>query len=172
MENVMTSHDRDWAKVPLADIIDHVITTHHAKLTEELPDLSEYVALVSSAHADQHPELADVHKLFHAFKNKIEQLTNKEETEIFPIILQCEKEPNDENFSIAEKAIQNLVMEFDEIRETLKEIREASKDFAIPEDACGAYKMVYRSLKDIESDTLQHFELEKNFLFKRGIEKK
>ncbi len=30
--------DRDWARVPLAELCDHIVEIHHARLREELPE--------------------------------------------------------------------------------------------------------------------------------------
>lgn len=161
--------DRNWADASFAELIDHIVNTHHAYLMEELPDLSKYVTTILRVHGPGHPEIADVHKLFHAFKADMEAHTIKEEADAFPIILKFEQDPSDENFAMVDRVIHKLEEEHDEAGDIMKKIRKVTNDFALPEDACGTYRMVYQRLQEIESDTFQHVHLENNILFPRAM---
>lgn len=164
--------DRNWSEASLAELIDHIVHTHHSYLMEELPDLSQYVTKILRVHGPSHPEIAEVHKLFHAFKADMEQHTIKEEADAFPIILKFEKDPSDENFAMVERIIHKLEEEHDEAGDILKKLRQVTNDYALPADACATYRMVYQRLQDLESDTFQHVHLENNILFPRAIMKK
>jgi len=63
----------DWRKAALGDLIDHIVQTHHAYLMKELPLLSEFVTKILRVHGLEHPELAELHKLFHQMKMELEQ---------------------------------------------------------------------------------------------------
>lgn len=170
-ERSTDDQDKNWSEASFAELIDHIVETHHSYLMEELPDLSNFVTLILRVHGQEHPELSDVHKLFHTFKTEIEQHTIKEETESFPIILKFEQDPSDENYELVKQVIHTLEEEHDEAGDLLKEIRKVTNDFAIPDDACGAYKSVYQRLQEIESDMFQHVHLENNILFPRAMMK-
>ncbi|MGG4407099.1 DUF542 domain-containing protein, partial [Geobacillus stearothermophilus] len=58
----------NWSEAPLADLVDHIINTHHRYLNEELPQLSPYVTKVLRVHGMHHPHLSHVHKRFHELK--------------------------------------------------------------------------------------------------------
>ncbi|MED4358627.1 iron-sulfur cluster repair di-iron protein [Geobacillus stearothermophilus] len=159
----------NWSEAPLADLVDHIINTHHRYLNEELPQLSPYVTKVLRVHGMHHPHLSRVHKLFHELKTELEQHLIKEETGAFPLILQFADNPSPENQEAVERAIRELVNEHDAAGDLMKEIREITNDFTPPEDACGTYRLVYNRLAVLEDDLFTHIHLENNILFPRVL---
>lgn len=49
----------------------------------------------------------------------------------------------------------------------LKEMREITENYRLPEDACRTYTLTYQKLEEMESDLFQHIHLENNVLFPR-----
>lgn len=164
--------DRDWSNASWEELIDHIVNVHHAYLNEELPDLSTYVTKILRVHGPNHPEIATVHKLFHAFKTDMEQHSIKEEADAFPIILKYEKEPTEENYAMVDRVIHKLEEEHDEVGDILKKIRKVTNDYELPADACNTYRMVYQRLQELEAKTFVHVHLENNILFPRAMYKK
>ena len=62
------------------------------------------------------------------------------------------------------------MMEHDQAGELLLKMREISKDYALPENACPSYTALYSRLEILEHDLHQHIHLENNLLFPRAIE--
>jgi regulator of cell morphogenesis and NO signaling len=62
-----------------------------------------------------------------------------------------------------------MMMQHDRAAELLGEIQEASRDFAVPDDACRSYTALYGGLGGLRLDLLKHVSLENNLLFPRAI---
>jgi regulator of cell morphogenesis and NO signaling len=159
--------DVDWNKASYAELIDHIIHTHHDFLTEELSQLTPYVTKVYRVHGGHQPHLGEVYTLFHELKMELEQHTLKEEATVFPLILEYEQNQTKENLDKVLAAIDELEKEHDHAGNILKRLREITFDFTLPEGACRTYQMVYKRLEELEAETFQHVHLENNILFKR-----
>ncbi|MRG85587.1 hemerythrin domain-containing protein [Salinibacillus xinjiangensis] len=94
---------------------------------------------------------------------ELEEHKIKEEQDVFPLILQYE-ESKDENVLAR---VQELEDEHDHAGNLLKQLREVTNDFTLPEGACNTYRITYNRLKDLEEDTFQHIHLENHVLFER-----
>ncbi|MCZ0756407.1 iron-sulfur cluster repair di-iron protein [Anoxybacillus sp. J5B_2022] len=157
--------EKNWLEASYTELIDHIIQKHHRFLMEELPQLSPYVTKVLHVHGAEHPHLVKVHKLFNDLKTELEQHLIKEETKAFPLIIQFEQHPTEENEQAMKQVIGELVAEHDTAGDLIKEIREITNDFTPPADACGTYRLVYNRLEALESDLFEHIHLENNILF-------
>ena len=49
-------------------------------------------------------------------------------------------------------------------------IRLLSDNYALPEDACASYGLLYKMLEEFESDMFTHIHLENNILFVEALE--
>ncbi|RAK17011.1 regulator of cell morphogenesis and NO signaling [Anoxybacillus vitaminiphilus] len=161
--------DKNWSQVSYSELINHIVQTHHRYLAEELPQLSPYVTKVLRVHGAEHPHLAKIHKLFNELKTELEQHTLKEETKAFPLILQFEQNPTNENEEAMKQVIRELVTEHDTAGNIIKEIREITSDFTPPQEACRTYQLVYKRLEALETDLFEHIHLENNILFPRVL---
>ena len=56
------------------------------------------------------------------------------------------------------------------VGKNLDEIRLLSKNYALPEDACASYSLLYRMLDEFEEDLHLHIHLENNILFPKALE--
>jgi regulator of cell morphogenesis and NO signaling len=161
-------HSSVWVESDSRTIIDHVITRYHKPLEEELSLLSPYVTKVAKVHGNSHPELLRVYELYYELKKELLEHTKKEEEISFPLILKLE-EGSVENREQAIHEIAQLEKEHDHAGEILKELRVITSDFVPPIDACGTYRLVYKRLEMLESETFMHVHLENNILFPRYI---
>ncbi|WP_096156734.1 MULTISPECIES: iron-sulfur cluster repair di-iron protein [Bacillus] len=158
----------DWQLASFEEIIDIIIQKHHQFLQEELPALSPYVTKVLRVHGHHQPHLAEIHSLFYELKKELEQHTIKEETVIFPAIMEAERtEVLQATEELASK-IKELEDEHDAAGDIMKRLREITNDFQPPEGACGTYQLVYRRLAAIEDDLFNHVHLENNVLFPKA----
>src|SRR5699024_7556112 len=134
---------------------------------ENLAPISEFVNKIMRVHGMHHPELKELHRLFHAFKLEMELHSVKEEQEVFPLIKEYEAAPNAALLEKIRIANGGLEDEHDEAGNILKEIRKVTNDYTPPVDACGSYRITFARLKELEAETFQHVHLENNILFKR-----
>lgn len=162
--------DRDWTTESYSKLIEHVVNTHHAYLNETLPRLSELTTKILRVHGANHSELAKVHKLLHSLKMELEQHLIKEEEIVFPPVVEYENTGNKETLKNAVEKIIELEEEHEGAGSILKELREITGNYAVPEDACNSYRMTYKLLEDVEDDTFRHIHLENNIMFPRLME--
>lgn len=157
-----------WTDSPSKEIIHHIQIRYHQTLKEELAQLSPYVTKVSKVHGGGHPELLRVYELFYELKKELLEHTEKEDNTVFPMLEKLD-DPNVENKDEMRAYIMELEKEHDHAGSILKELRDITADFNPPLDACGTYRLVYKRLEMLESDTFMHIHLENNILFPRYI---
>lgn len=157
-----------WTDSASPEIIEHIQNRYHLPLTEELAQLSPYVTKVSKVHGAGHPELIKVYELFYELKKELLEHTAKEDAEVFPMLQQLDN-PNVKDRDEIIQYITGLEKEHDHAGSILKELREVTSDFTPPIDACGTYRLVYKRLEMLESETFMHIHLENNILFPRYI---
>ena len=155
----------DWDQSTCEQIIELIIEKHHQFMKLELPQLSPYVTKVLHVHGEAHPHLVEVHELFQLLKDEISEHMLKEESDVFPIIIQAEKDLSSVRKEALAEAMKALEDEHDSAGSIVRRIREITNDFTPPEEACGTYQLVYKRLEHIESDLFLHVHLENNVLF-------
>lgn len=155
----------DWAKESPSILIEYIINTHHSYLREKLPQLSDYVFKIMKVHGHHHEELFKVHKLFNNLRTELEGHLVKEEELVFPLIKAYEKANDSEMREKALKLIQELEEEHTGAGDIIKELREVTDHYHIPEDACRTFEVTYKELQALEADLFQHIHLENNILF-------
>jgi regulator of cell morphogenesis and NO signaling len=166
---------KNWSPSPMGEIINQILTRHHAYVREESPRIQQLLDKVSSKHGENHPELLQVRELFSALIGELMVHLMKEEQILFPYILRMEEsqisgEPLPPScFGTVRNPIQMMCMEHDSAGEILKQIHQQSNDLKPPADACMSYQAVYRDLLAFEADLHQHIHLENNVLFPKAL---
>lgn len=162
-----TLHERgsDWQHMTPPQLVDHIVGTHHAFLWVNLPKLSELTTTILRVHGAHHPELRTLHALVGALKTELEGHLLKEETVQYPAIEAYFKTPSPQTLEPALSVIRELENEHLAAGNLLKQIREVTHDFTVPEDGCGTYRKTYELLEITEKDIFQHIHLENNLLF-------
>ncbi|MEC1262627.1 iron-sulfur cluster repair di-iron protein [Bacillus swezeyi] len=163
----LNEKETNWNEAPYSRLIDYVIQTHHAYLYDVLPELSGFVTKVYRVHGIHHPELGQVHQLFHQLKAELEHHLIQEEEQIFPKIVAYEQTNSEASLTEAVQAIDVLEQEHEACGNILKELRKVTNDYALPEGACTTYTLTYLKLDELETDIFQHIHLENNILFPR-----
>ncbi len=165
----------NWSEQSLAALINHIVEKHHAFCREESHRLEPLSAKVVSKHGEHHPELQRIHELFTSLRSELSMHLMKEEQMLFPYIIGLEDSatrnsaPPRAPFGTVQNPVRMMVQEHDDAGELLKEIRELSRNFSAPEDACPSFKALYQGLQAFEADLHQHIHLENNLLFPRAI---
>lgn len=156
-----------------SQLIEYIVDKHHGFLQQTLPQLSELTKKILRAHRENHGQvLKKVHRLFNTLRIELEEHLIKEEEEIFPLIIKYSQAENGGESEETLNGILELETEHDTAGEIIKELREVTADYQLPEDACNSFKLCYSLLEDLESDLFQHIHLENNILFARLENKK
>jgi regulator of cell morphogenesis and NO signaling len=165
----------DFQKGSLAELIGHIVSTHHAFVKSETPRLQQLLAKVCAVHGQNHPELNQIRETFAGLGQELSMHLMKEESILFPYIAEMERSTVSGTaqrrapFGTVKNPVQMMVMEHDSAGNALRAIREASHEFAAPEDACISYRTLYSALQEFEADLHHHIHLENNILFPRAI---
>lgn len=163
----------DWSLDFLAD---YIVNTHHSYVRKSLPDLRTYAAKVASVHGDHHPELLRINQLVEDVNAELSTHMVKEEKVLFPyikelVVAKDKKQPAQAaHFGTVQNPINMMEMEHELVGKNLEEIRTLSNNYALPEDACASYSLLYKMLAEFEDDLFTHIHLENNILFPKALE--
>lgn len=153
--------DKNYTSMSPAVLSAYIEDTHHGYLRKVLPEAAELLNTVLRVHGKNHRELFDLYRLFGQLKTDLEQHLLKEETILFPI-LDNAKDNRSEVISVTDE----IINEHEAAGEILRELREVSNNYTLPEGACKTYEKTYSLLEEIEKDLHQHIHLENNILLK------
>jgi regulator of cell morphogenesis and NO signaling len=166
----------DRARTSLANLIAHIVSSHHEYLKRELPALSLRMAKVSAAHGQDSAILAELAGTFEGLRTELEMHLRKEEMILFPAIERYEAcvkagvSAPPLPFGAMQNPIGMMEHEHDAAGAALAKIRELTNGYAVPAHACITYRALFEGLRELESDLHQHIHLENNILFPRAIE--
>lgn len=169
-EDAVDSEDAetDWRQQPLSALCDHIETTHHAFLRDELPRLGDLAHKVAGAHGERHPEYVTLYKQFGPFRGELEMHMAKEERILFPAIRGLEDGAGSAfHCGDLSAPIQVMEMEHDAAGEFLRKFAELTQGYTPPEDACGSLLALLDGLATLEADLHLHIHKENNILFPR-----
>jgi regulator of cell morphogenesis and NO signaling len=157
-------------------LIDYIMNNHHQYVRRMIPVISLHSDKVASVHGQNHPEMIEIADLFLAIREELESHMMKEERILFPFIKQLyNAKKNNEQiapppFGTIQNPIRMMEAEHTSAGDAMNKIRELSKNFSAPEDACNTFKALYSELKEFEEDLHKHIHLENNLLFPKSIE--
>ena len=160
--------DRDWNVAPLHALIDHIVTTYHDPLREELPRLEAMAAKVSRVHGAKAAHLARVETIVSELSADLRSHLRKEEMVLFPSIRTIERGQGLLSLSLA-APIDAMEAEHDRAGVLLAELRTITEDYVAPAWACETFRALYHGLSELESAMHVHVHLENNILFPRTL---
>lgn len=169
------STDQKVVNQTLAQLVEHIVGTHHVYVKQELPRLEQLLKKVVSVHGGAHPELARIQQVFQGLSAELSSHMMKEEHILFPYIVGLENAVNKGRprprpaFGTVSNPVHMMELEHDSAGAALKEIGALSSNYEPPEGACFSYRTLYTALKEFETDLHQHIHLENNLLFPRAI---
>lgn len=176
MDGEQGNPSQNYQNWELDFLCDYIVSTHHKYVKDTLPFLSEISAKVARVHGDSHPEVVVAANLFAGIAADLSAHLQKEEKILFPYIKQLVSSKR-ENAALPPAAfgeisnpIQMMESEHEHAGEDLSEIRAVTNDFAVPDDACTSYRILYKMFQEFENDLHQHIHLENNILFPGAIE--
>jgi regulator of cell morphogenesis and NO signaling len=179
LDRAMETPDREsdlLRRLPLNELCDYILETHHTYVRENLPLVADYLARIVMAHGDRHPELEKVQRAFQESAIALTQHMQKEEIMLFPYISSLVKAyhkgavPPVPTFVSAKAPVEVMMAEHSAEGDRFEEISRLTNQYALPEDACNTYKVALEKLKAFESDLHRHIHLENNILFPKALQ--
>ncbi len=163
---------QDWTTMTAAELVDHLVSTHHQHLWAELPRLTDLVAKVARVHGASHAELEELEAVFDDLRTDLEPHMLKEEGVLFPMIKELSVATTAPTFHCGSlrNPISVMLIEHDRAGALLARLRELTQGYAPPVDACASYEACYRGLAELEADTHLHIHKENNLLFPMVVE--
>lgn len=162
----------DAAAMPLTELADHIVQTHHAYLYSEFPRLDEMIDKVISTHGEKDPRLHQVKKTYSALSRELISHMAKEEQVLFPMVRQLDASATAPAFHCGSLAnpLRQMELEHDQAGAALEELRELTDGYTPPDWACNTYRALLDALLHLEQDLHQHIHKENNVLFPRALE--
>jgi regulator of cell morphogenesis and NO signaling len=167
---------RDWAGVPLTELMEHIVAWHHGFLRAELPWAGVMARRVNQKHGSEHEFLRSLETAVLALREELETHLMKEERILFPYIASMEAaasggpHPGPSCFGTVANPIRMMEFEHDSARETLQILRSLTSDYRTPPGSCVSFRVLYGSLMAIEEDLHVHIALENEVLHPAALE--
>jgi regulator of cell morphogenesis and NO signaling len=169
-------HHRETPERDPAALIDHIVSRHHGYVRSTIPVIQQHLAKVAAVHSARHSELPFVESQFSKVAAELMQHMVKEERMLFPYIaaladaVHGDGAPPPDIFGTVQNPIRMMEIEHQEAGHGLEAIRELTRDYQPPEDACATYRLVLQELRAFEADLHEHVHLENNVLFPQAVE--
>lgn len=156
-----------WAHMGVAQLVDHLESTHHRYLWDELPRVVALTEKIDEVHGSRHPELAELRMLVAELRADLEPHLTKEERALFPMVRELATADRAPEFHCGSlgNPISVMLTEHDRAGELLERMRTITSDYTPPADGCATYAETYRALEALEADTHLHVHKENNLLF-------
>lgn len=166
---------RDWTRATLAELVDHILDTHHEYLRAELPALRDRLARTLEAHGERHGALLrDLEQVYRGLEEEIYGHLHKEEAILFPALRLMEEAAAQGRpappapFGSVQNPIRVMRFEHENAAHALRRMREITQDYTPPAQACATWQALYAGLRQLEGDLHRHIHLENNILFPRA----
>jgi regulator of cell morphogenesis and NO signaling len=160
----------DWTRVPLHILIDHIVSTYHDVLREELPRLETMAARVLRVHGGREPRLLGrIEAIVAELSADLNEHMRKEELVLFRMIRAIEAKSTTGGLGIS-APIRVMEWEHDRAGELLAELRRITGGLDAPRWACETLRALYHGLQELEASMHMHVHLENNVLFPRALQ--
>ena len=145
--------------LPTEALIALIVERHHRPLDEELPRLRALSIKVARVHGG--PVNLAVADHFAALEAELVPHMDKEERVLFPLLTAGDPR--------SRAPITVMLEEHELVGEILRELRQLTHDYALPDEACGSWRALWQGLEALEHDLHEHIHLENNVLFPRAL---
>lgn len=175
LQNVIEAHvdlpPVDPRKLSLADLCDHIESTHHAYLREELPRLKVQLGRFVLLHGSAHQDLLQLVPLFQSLQDELVPHMLKEERVLFPAIrtLEAASAMPAFHFGAISNPIRMMEHEHEAVGGLLRQIRISTNGYQVLDDARSCWRALFSGLRKLESDLHLHIHKENNVLFPAAI---
>ncbi len=153
----------DPRDVPTDVLVSHIVRKHHQYLRDALPFLVPLAKKVARVHGERHPNLLEVRDLVEELTALMLPHLDREEQVLFPA-LRNEGQGREE---VIASELSTMHADHLEVAKVLEALRNAAREFVLPEGACTSYTTLFRELVTVEADIFQHVHLENHVLMPR-----
>jgi len=166
---------KDYSQTPPAELIRHIVKSHHGYIRNELPRLLPMAQRVAAKHGPTHPEAVQIEQQLKQLANELLLHLQKEEIVLFPYIETLERRRNggaeapEACFASVESPIRMMMHEHESAGALMEEMRAATSGFTPWNGACPTTVGLYDGLDAFERDLHRHVHLENNLLFPAAI---
>ena len=154
------------ALLPPVELVDHIVSTHHAYLKGDLPRLHAMSERVARVHGGHTPSLVEVFNVFCAMEEELTSHLMKEETILFPAIVAMNQGGS---VMPLDGPVACMLQEHDDAGAALARLRELTNGFTPPPEACNTYRALFAGLLELEEDLHRHIHLENSVLFPAAL---
>lgn len=162
--------EEQFEEMSNTELINYIFKRHHAFLKEELDRLNEEIFVLYQVYHDDYDFfLEKVYCVFSDLKTNFDIHMVKEEKSNFLHIKEYELNPTEELKIKILKEIEKIEKNNNEIEYDIKEISRITNNFTIGTDEHSAFDNIYKRLKDIQEETIAHFDLERNIIHDRVL---
>jgi regulator of cell morphogenesis and NO signaling len=153
----------------LAELIRHIVSTHHSYVRTQQPILKGWLEKLVARHGGRHPELLEILAVFESLSEGLLQHMAKEENILFPYIERLWASatggglPPANPFGTILNPVRMMEAEHQEAGAYLARLRSLTGGYEPPSDGCTTYRVRF------ESDLHQHVHLENHVLFPRAM---
>ncbi len=156
-------------------LADYIVNTHHHYVRNRLPELKALSQKVAFKHGEVYLELLRIKELVELIDTEMQAHMVKEEKVLFPYVkaLVFQKDLDQTQFGCQFGTVQNPInmmeMEHEVVGEHMLEIRQLTRNYALPTSACKSFQLLYAVLEEFEEDLHLHVHLENNILFPKAL---
>lgn len=149
-----------WQGLSTPALVEHIVVKHHGYLRKALPFLRPLAAKVARVHGDHNPRLRELDEAVGRLSESLLAHIDEEEEVLFPALKSAKANETKALFSAMQE-------DHLSVKKLLEDVRSASEDFAVPEWACGSYRVLFGELEELEADVFHHVHLENHVLAPR-----
>jgi len=171
---------QDPNEAPVGQLVQRLLKEHRRWRTKDFPLIAHLFEEAQSVEgAVQPPCLAPLQNAFRRLCAELEGHMNREETILFPAILQAQTQAQTEDHAEPERSspgfgsIRNPIamveQEHDWETERLEKIRQLAENYQLPENAHEKLRLLFQELEALEAAMHAHTALESSILFARAL---
>jgi len=150
-------------------LCDYIVNNHHTYVEAEIPTIRGYLKHAVWDHAECHPELREVAKLFYALSDMLSQHMKNERCVLFPLITELYKahaagdQLPEAKLGAVSKMIADMIAEHTSASTSLSKIRELLNDYRVL--VSSGLEQTYGALIEFERDLYRQTFIENEVLF-------
>jgi regulator of cell morphogenesis and NO signaling len=155
----------------VGQLVQRLLREHRRWRTRDFPLISHLFDEAQSVPgAEQPPCLGPLQNAFYRLCAELEGHMNREETILFPAILEAQNEAaKPAGFGSIGNPIAMVEQEHDWEGERLEKIRQLAQNYQLPADAPEKLRLLFQELEALEAAMHAHTRLESSILFARAL---
>ena len=168
-----TARQMPFTDMTETQLVNHIVTRHHYYVKNIMPVIAGHLEKVAFKHGDSFPYMNRVKELFEIIHKEMDEHMKKEESILFPRILEIEKnnrQGNKFSANYISGPIDRMEREHENAGDIMFEIRSLTNQYTAPAGACTTFRLCLTELKEFENDLHEHVHLENNILFPKALQ--